>query len=424
MNVNDAFLRIKKHYYIFGNKYIPMSKKILIYLISPTHVISSISAISTMYGNQKVEAIILVHWPGVNNDINKELMKIISELSNNYNFIENIISVTSEQKQELLSKGLYRAKRLLKEIIGINKIDSILYSHDIEGGMYQFLSATYPKAKRICFGDTFGNVYEKKIHLGLLGVYQDSNVSKIKNVISFIKKLISNMISIKKIKNEELFLKEFSPHAAVLILPVDQSGYFLKNIPLYICKKEVFISVVNKCIFNTVDLIQYIMSLVEKYNAYEKYILLTENLAEGNFIDFDREIDMWCSIINKNCKPGSVVFLKSHPGETLPRNEEILKRIGTQYEIVELDKRFKRYPIEIWRDLVLNCRIICMSYAVLSLKYLYDIDVIQPMDKSFIEKWFPEWTWVSYKNSLSLYMEPLKRLPSWDGSSVLWAGKI
>ena len=63
-----------------------------------------------------------------------------------------------------------------------------------------------------------------------------------------------------------------------------------------------------------------------------------------------------------------------------------------------------------------------MSYPVLSLKYLYDIDVIQPMDSEFIEKWFPKWTWASYKNSLSLYSEPLKRLSSWDGMSILWSG--
>lgn len=133
---------------------------------------------------------------------------------------------------------------------------------------------------------------------------------------------------------------------------------------------------------------------------------------------------MYCSIIREQCAPGSVIFLKSHPAEMLPRNERIGEKLAGEYKIVELDSKFKRYPIELWKDLVLNSTIICMSYPVLSLKYLYDIDVVQPMDHAFIEKWFPEWTWRSYKNSLSLYMEPLKNLATWDGKSVLWSGNI
>ena len=65
-----------------------------------------------------------------------------------------------------------------------------------------------------------------------------------------------------------------------------------------------------------------------------------------------------------------------------------------------------------------------MASPVLSLKYLYDLDVIQPMDDSFIEKWFPEWTWTFCKNALSLNMEPLKRLPHWGYSSILYSGNI
>jgi hypothetical protein len=141
-------------------------------------------------------------------------------------------------------------------------------------------------------------------------------------------------------------------------------------------------------------------------------------------MDFDREVEMYCSIIMQYCKAGGVVFLKSHPGETLPRNERIKERLGSFIEVIELDKKFKRYPIEVWKDLVLKCSVICMSYPVLSLKYLYDIDVFQPMDHAFIEKWFPEWTWASYKNSLSLYMEPLRKLATWDGTGILWAGSI
>ena len=53
--------------------------------------------------------------------------------------------------------------------------------------------------------------------------------------------------------------------------------------------------------------------------------------------------------------------------------------------------------------LVRACTPICMSYPTLSIKYLFDVDVIQPTDEAFIEKWYPERFWRSYKNGLSLY---------------------
>ena len=133
---------------------------------------------------------------------------------------------------------------------------------------------------------------------------------------------------------------------------------------------------------------------------------------------------MYCSMIKENLASNGVVFLKSHPGETLPRNERIKEKLGNSYEVIELDKKFKRYPIELWRQLVIECKIVCISYPVLSLKYIYNKDVVFSMTDNFIEKWFPEWIWASYKNSASLYMEPLKNLAGWDGKSVLWSGKL
>ncbi len=90
--------------------------------------------------------------------------------------------------------------------------------------------------------------------------------------------------------------------------------------------------------------------------------------------------------------------------------------------MVEIDPRFKRYPIELAVRLVRECTVICMSYPRLSLKYLYDIDVIQPMDEAFIERWFPPRFWHSSKNSVALYEKPLERLSVWDGHNVLWSG--
>jgi len=349
-------------------------------------------------------------------------------------FIDRIINISSNEKDCFLqAHDFSEISNRVAHKLGKSNFDELYYSHDIEGGMFQLLCTVYPDAKRICFGDALGNVYEKEVHLSFLKNKNKSRSNDNFMVIfnNFITS-INRVLFYLKLKVKALFiadsysivLQEFKPDAAALILPVDQSGNFLKNIPLAIPGKNNVLDVVKQSVGNTSYLNKYINSILLKYQDKKKWLLLTDNFAEGNFIDFDTEIDMWVFTIKERVALGDVVFLKSHPGETLARNEAITDRIGDDYEIVELDKTYKRYPIEIWSDLVLNCRIICMSYPVLSLKYLYNIDVIQPMDDAFIERWFPEWTWASYKNSISLYMEPLIQLTDWDGKSVLYSGNI
>lgn len=404
-----------------------MISECLVYIISPIHVISSISALLKIYREKIFHVTFLAHWPGFNTMHLMEIESIIQVLIKNRNFATKMISISSFEKDNILQNNNYSdAVRIIKKKIDKFEFDSIFYPHDVESGMYQLLCTVYPNAKRICFGDAFGNVYEKKVHLSFLLKNENDGYahSFIKRIFNYLRSL--NIKKTGQLADKEinlLKLNEFKPDAASLILPVDQSGRFLKEIPLFIPEKKIVMDVLNQSITNASDLKCYCEQLLKKYNNQIKWILLTDNFAEGNFIEFDKEIEMWISIISSNASPGDVIFLKSHPGETLERNKAIIEKIGNDYIVVELDTRFKRYPIEIWYDLIMNCGIICMSYPVLSLKYLYDVDVIQPMNDEFIEKWFPEWTWRSYKNSLSLYMEPLKRLPYWDGKSVLYLGK-
>ena len=388
-------------------------KNCLIYLISPTHFISAISAIKSLYPDSPVNII--------NMEVVNEIYDIINKFSKNYDFINKIKPVSSQQKEEFLSSNnIELAINVLKNQIGKDCFDEIYYSHDIDGGMYQFLCSSYPDAQRICLGDCLGNVYEKEILLSLL-----KPVKKTQSILSLAKRLIKVIFKIPQQQQKKIIVfQDFKPHQAVLILPVDQSGNFFENIPLTVCKKDIVMKITEQCISCTAELQNYITNILTKYNGYEKYLLLTENHAEANFIDFDKEIEMYSSLINKYCHRGSVVFLKSHPGETLPRNEKIKEKISDNFEIVELDKKFKRYPVEIWKNLVINCNVICMSYPVLSLKYLYNLDVIQPMNNELIEKWFNDWTWASYKNNITLCTEPTKNLANWDGNSVLYAGNI
>jgi len=368
-----------------------MKVNCILYIISPTHFISAISAVSSIYPPDRLDVkIFLQYWPGLPQNIGEEIENIIRQFSKRYSFINNIVTIDNN----LFSIISSNPSESLKKLADDSKPDELYYPHDVGLKLYDYLANSYPEAKRICYGDALGTVFEKEVHLSLL-----------------------------KIRSEPT-PQEHRPHKAALILPIDQSGNFLKNIPFIVSRRDVFFNVVENCIYSASKLQNYIESILEDYRNSKKYLLLTENFAEANRIDFYREIAMWCSIIEDACTPGSVIFLKSHPGENLQRNKRISEMLSGRYEVVELDEKYKRYPIEIWKKLILSCEIVCTGYPTLSLKYLYNKDVINPINDVFIEKWFPKRIWDSSKNAYALYMEPLKNLDGWDGKSVLYSGNL
>lgn len=410
----------------------------LVYAISPTHIISAICAILTRHAPEDVNVVILVQWPGAASDLSNELSVAIEVMVRKFSFVERVKLIPDEIFSEMLIVNDDASFKLsLKEWIDVDYAEEIYYSHDVVGQLYQGLSTVYDNARRICFGDAMGLVFERHVHLGYLAAcIKDTNINKspylARKLRTWLGRVLRKVISIYSQQSgapshgapaNGLILKDFLPDEAILILPVDQSGNFLKQLPLTVCPKPLVLDVLNRCEDSCGDLQAYIHGLLNEFKGRRKYLLLTENHAEGNFIDFEREIEMYCHIVTDYCETGSLVFLKSHPGETLPRNDRIAQRLAGKYEVLELNKEFKRYPVELWKGIIYESTTICMSYPVLSLKYLYEVDVIQPMTHEFIERWFPQWTWASYKNAENLYMEPLKKLSQWDGKSVLWAGQ-
>jgi len=407
-----------------------MTKTIcLVYAISPIHAVSAISAILTRRASSRVSVVILVHWPGAEAELVKELTDIIGAMLQAFSFIERVVPITSAAISDVFAeKSMRKATVRFKKVIGVEHADELYYPHDVVGMLYQALSTVYGKARRICFGDAMGEVFEREVHLSYLNASNGSTPHAPTGFRALLANTFDKGRSIWREQardtNGNIVLKDFPPHEAALILPVDQSGNFLKRIELVVPNKNTVLDVLGKCVSSVRELRQYIDDLLLRYSNEDKCILLTDNLAEGNFIDFDTEVEMYCTMLKEYCAPESIIFLKSHPGESLPRNEAIRGRLSGTFRVEELERRFKRYPIEMWKPLVINSKVICLSYPVLSLKYLYGVDAIQPMDEAFIEKWFPEWTWASFKNSATLYMEPLKRLGGWDGRSVLWSGSV
>jgi hypothetical protein len=353
------------------------------------------SAVRTLHTKGNLEIDIFVSWPSQDPAVCRELARIICQLTERCEETCRVRPVPQDVIDSLLmisQKG--ERIKAIQRLFGTSHYDEIFYPHDVVGHLYQLLCLAYPDARRICFGDAMGIVFQKKFRLGLLGLKPPTDQSN----------------------------NSCRPDIAALILPVDQSGGFLEKVPLIVCRKDTVLEVIDECIQATPELQRYLRRLSKISRGRTRFLLLTENNAEAQFIDFRREIKMYIDLVVSQVEPNGVVFLKGHPGETLPRNEHLCHSLRGKVEVVELDKRFKRYPVELFGDFLDGCKVICMSYPTLSLKYLYNIDVVNPADESFIKKWFNDWAWDSYINGIDLYKKPCKALASWNTTSALWSG--
>lgn len=412
-------------------------KNCAVIAMTPTQVISSICALKALNKENDINVTFLFHNPSYyseNDEAFQESARVVSTLISGFNFVKKFKALPYSAELQMLSVDtLEEAIANLKLYIENERIDEIYYPHDVIGELYQFLCMSFPEAQRICLGDALGYAIGKKTRLDL--VRQDLKLKE-KISITYLQSIVFQKIGMlifhlfpsgigrygKKQLKEALYEKEFKPDKAVLILPMDQSGTFLKNLPLTVCDKDIVRDVLRRLSSNCEHLNSYMDYLLSHYKNKERYLFLTEVYSEASYLEFETDIRMNCSIIESNCKAGSVIFIKGHPTEKHPRAGRIKELLSDKYDIVEIDGKYRRYSVELMDDLVLGCNVISSSYAVLSLKYLYDKDVIQPMDKVFIEKWFPESFWRTMNNSLEFCTGTIDRLYIWDGKSVIWSG--
>ena len=345
-----------------------------------------------------MRATLVVHLPGAGDELQREIAQIVALLARGHPLIERL-----EAFGETELRGMSGAQ--LKERLGEGH-EEFYYAHDAVGTICRRLAAAYPSARKVCNGDAFGMVYtaeslpapSARARLGALA-----------------RRLAATLAG-------KAPLAPVRPDVAALVLPVDVSGNGLRDVSLVCCRKDDFLAAIDFCHANAAELRAHMHDLMKRHQGRHRYLLLTENYAEAGHASLDNEVAMYCEVIRRHCARAGVVLVKTHPLEAAGKDVLIARRLAGEYEVVGVDRRFARYPIELWREAVLGASVICTAYPVLSLKYAYGIDVVQPMNDELIDRWlepaYRQWS----RAGLRLYAGPLARLPRWDGQSVLWSG--
>lgn len=290
---------------------------------------------------------------------------------------------------------LNRIKKIFHKDLMSKHYDIIIYTHDVLNSLIGMLSACYPQAQLITVGDGCGFFNDKEIW---------------KNHYNF------------KINESNVF--EFIiPDMAINILPVQiyKKDFFEKTQLKILSKKDLLESFkISTNIYNKIN--EYLNELLLPYLDKTKCFFISENYAQAEMISYQDEIILCSEFIKKYCPENSVVFVKPHPLEAVSRIEDYKTILGDKWDIVELDKNFVTYPVEMLSNLIEACNIIISSgTARLTLKYLYNKDVICPFceDRELFNKYFKEDKSDIMNFTIDYVDKPLKALGNWDMKSIL-----
>jgi hypothetical protein len=305
---------------------------------------------------------------------------------------------------------------------GLPALDEFHYGHATVGCFSQLVSGVYPQARRICFGDAFGLVHWRRVRLAF-GGYAVEDLPRLapNQAGELLPWACGQLARGRGTLRELLATREIAPHEAALCMPVDQFGDYFDQVPLRVCPKATAQRVLAACADSARELTRYVGEVLAAQGGRPTCLLLTANFAEADDLSPETDIAMYADVVRSSCPPGTALLLKTHPGETLPRAEGLKKALEPDYAVVELDRRFRRYPIEIWAEAVRTSSIISLTYPSVTLAYFYDKDIIQPMSEAFIERWWSPAKQVFRRVALTWNRGPALNLPRWDGQGPLYA---
>lgn len=354
-------------------------QRCILQVFSPLNLICAIAAARSLF--KEWSGIVVAGWPGLTATQMSELAAVLKRMIGQFPEIESIRFDLGQALKDFSSDV------------------PVLYAHDVVGDFNERLSALLPNARWICYGEGMGVVFDKDYVLGLLNGREPR------------RSILDAVLRRPKLK-----------HETALIIPADQTGYSVDTKRMTVIRADVVLDIISRMRASCPEIAEFESEAIERAAGSPSVLLMTENHAEGGFVGVQEEIELYASLLSERFADGATVIVKSHPAEVFPRARLLAELLKDKFSIVTPPKSLNRYPVELMPDLASRATCVCMSYPTVSLKYLYGIEVIQPMTEDVIRKWFPKRVWRSYLDALRLYKEEAAALDEWDGTSLLYRG--
>jgi Alpha-2,8-polysialyltransferase (POLYST) len=386
-------------------------KKRLLAVQGPLQFIAGYTAME-WYGqsedrSDKYETVLLMYDFLMSPDLEPEFFDVIVQLSSSMPW-HKVVFIGSAEMTEIMRGNYSGCISKLHTTLGESDFDEIHLARDFCGDGSTLIINTYPNAVKIAYGDSMGLIGDKATY---------TNFNWKTPLRSFLSRC-------KAVCRRGLFggPRSYSFDAAVLSLPLDLSNGGLEGVPVVVPSKHHVESQIKRIYDGLGDLKRYCTSLLGHDSLTASHLFLLSNLSASGLMSRENEILMYVEIIRSTVVEDGRILLKFHPRSSLEVVNAVVDNLKFDYQVKVIDDaKLSRVPIELWGDLIANCKIVAMfSTSALNIKYIYAKQVELPLNSALIAKYFYH-DKVGYVEEVhDMIAQSIAGLEKWDRKSVLW----
>lgn len=274
-----------------------------------------------------------------------------------------------------------------------HSITHIFYAHDISSDFCnQTLFHLFPKAERICYGDSLGLVYSYSYFQHLMFQQQGRRFSARHLIGSFKRFLVYPRPS-----------KRLQAHHAILGIPCDPGGDFLTQCQLHIPPVSLMRLVTQDLSHSLPAFVHYQQTILAMVK-FPVFIFITSNLYESKLTSLKNEIALYQDILKTHVPPEATIILKPHPASSEKGIDSLMASLSLSYQVHVIPKQFLTIPIELAQIFIQKTRLLSISYSSISIPFLYERAVQHVLTEELIQHYFlPErQQWMLESNALFL----------------------
>jgi len=338
-------------------------------------------------------------------EVENQIADAVSSLSGTQGW-KRIVHVRGEQMDALMRRRYSDSIAGLKALIGESSFDDVFLARDHVGNGSALLLNAYPEARKHSYGDSFGLVGQHEAMARLEGP----------------RRLRDRLRSL----GRRLLLGGPAAIAfddAVLSLPIDLSGKYLRHTPLVVPSHAHVVQTVEAIYAQLPELRDYCDELRIRSAGRKSPLYLLSNLAGSGLSTVDQEVALYLEVIRSHSRPGETLFIKPHPRSSFEFLQAIREPLQADHDVVVIDdSRFARMPIELWMGLLSHCNLVAMfSTSCINLKYLYGKEVVLPLDDDRMRRYLHVSATEHVASGYRMMKQALLNLDRWDGASPLWS---
>lgn len=393
------------------------TRQAVAHVMVPTNLLATLIAFETWAGEGgPAELTVLLHQHYADDETAERIGAVMRSMLRPPVSCRALVVVPQSQ---FLAFGTDAPQRL-REVLGLARADAVIYSHDLSGDSVQRLSHAYSGAELICTGDGFGAVLQKNRHFAFVGapLPPEMDVTRASTLDRIRSRLAGYPVRERRRSEGSIMADRF-----MMALPIDQFGGVMDQAPLTVCPRDVVMQVLQDVTASASELRDNIGSMSPNLPR-DFAVILPETFADAGWMTFENEVGMLVAAVERHCRPGCAIVVKPHPNSRRNQAEALRGLLDGKHEVIEVEGEFKRYPIELWWPFLSGRTIIAAGHSVLTLRFIYGVDVAQPLDETYVARHVPPHLHPFFRHVLSSTMEPMRNLDGWDGQSLLYAGRV